>query len=98
MTVREAGRLGGAATLARYGSGHLAAIARLAGRPSPEERTRISRLGGLALRARLDAEAQSELGRRGGLVTLARHGKEHYRRAVLRRYTTRPEVAPEAST
>lgn len=94
MTVREAGRRGGNAVLARYGRAFFERISRRAGRPSPEVASRVSRAGGLAVWARRDPEEREAFSRRGGLATLERHGTEHYRRARAVR-TEREQAARE---
>lgn len=81
MTVSQAGRLGGQATLKTYGRAHFVRLGKRSARLHPlppEERRRRGKLGGDASRARLGIEHYEEIGRRGGESVLTHYGKDYY--------------------
>jgi len=80
MTCREAGRLGGQATSAKYGRAHFARLGAMAS-PAPEVLRASAALGGAATRDAHGIDHYREIGRRGGLAVLAVFGKDHYREA-----------------
>lgn len=96
LTVREAGRLGGRATLAKFGPAHFSALAAKSPHP-PHEQARRGKRGGEATWERHGESHYRAIGRAGGEKTRLMFGREHFVEAGRKGGAARRR-GPEEST